>query len=122
MSEKFNNYFANVAQDLVEKIPNSNNTIHTYLNSPIPTSFAIYPTSPAELISLNHNIKVSHSAGFDEIDPTVMSPLFEYIAAPLSDIINCSLSSGIVPSSSKIAKVIRIHKQGPEEELTNYRP
>src|SRR5688572_1861759 len=122
MSEKFNNYFANVAQDLVEKIPASNNTIQTYLDTPLPTSFAIYPTSPAELISINHTLKISHSAGFDEIDPTVVSPVFDLIAAPLSDIINCSLSSGIVPSALKIAKVLPIYKQGQEEELTNYRP
>jgi len=31
MSEKFNNYFANVAQDLVDKMPTSKNTIFSYI-------------------------------------------------------------------------------------------
>lgn len=89
---------------------------HPHISQSTKTCFFRYlPYLPGWIISLSQTIKVSHSAGFDEID----QPVFEYIAAPLSAIINCSLSTGIVPSNMKIAKVTPIHKQGPEEELTN---
>ena len=37
-------------------------------------------------------------------------------------IINMSLSSGIVPTKWKIAKVIPLYKSGPKSDIGNYRP
>ena len=44
------------------------------------------------------------------------------ITMPLSQIINCSLISGIVPSKIKVAKVIPIFKNGHHEDMYSHRP
>ena len=122
LAEKFNNYFTGLAQSLIDKLPNSTTPFNNYLNSPRPNSFAIIPTTVEELISISHALKTTHSAGLDEIDPSIMHPCINYIAAPLTTIFNCSLSTGIVPSALKIAKIIPILKQGNKEDINNYRP
>jgi hypothetical protein len=44
------------------------------------------------------------------------------VAYPLTQIINCSLSNGIVPQKLKVAKVVPIFKKGDKDNLSNYRP
>ena len=46
----------------------------------------------------------------------------DLLATPLSEIINCSIRTGDVPSDIKLAKVIPIHKQGNKNEVSNFRP
>ena len=44
------------------------------------------------------------------------------IAEPLTEIIHCSLETGIVPDKLKIAKVVPVYKVGAKNEFSNYRP
>ena len=44
------------------------------------------------------------------------------IAAPLTHLINLSLTTNIFPADWKIAKIIPIHKSGTHSNLDNYRP
>ena len=46
----------------------------------------------------------------------------EFIAKPLTFIINLSLLTGVVPTDWKMAKVIPIFKSGSMAEIDNYRP
>ena len=46
----------------------------------------------------------------------------DYIAHPISLLINCSLQTGIFPTKLKIGKIIPIFKRGDEELFDNYRP
>ena len=41
---------------------------------------------------------------------------------PLTNIINLSITSGIVPKQLKIARVIPLYKSGEQDIFTNYRP
>ena len=45
-----------------------------------------------------------------------------FVSSPLKHIINCSLTSGLVPSQFKIAKVIPLFKSGDSTQPDNYRP
>src|SRR5678815_908126 len=58
----------------------------------------------------------------DGLDPTIVGPSICYIATPLAAIINCSLSTGIVPTDMKKSIIPPIFKQGNRKDLTNYRP
>ena len=44
------------------------------------------------------------------------------VAWPLSEIINCSFKTGIVPNALKIAKVGPIFKKEERDNITDYRP
>ena len=46
----------------------------------------------------------------------------EYLAKPLEILFNCSFSTGVVPKSFKIARVIPIFKKGSQMCVSNYRP
>ena len=122
MAEKFNNYFTGIAQTLAMAIPRAPNSFKEYMKPSLLNSFALNLTSPEEIINLCKSLHLTHSSGHDDIDPCIVGPNLNYLAFPLSEIINCSFSSGIVPLALKIAKVSPIYKQGNKEDLKNYRP
>jgi len=53
ISDKFNKYFTGIAQERVDKLPQPTRTT-VNLGSPYPTSLAIFPTSPEEVIEVGH--------------------------------------------------------------------
>ena len=117
----FNNYFSSVASNLSNKLPGSNydpligiqNNNHT---------FVMFPTCTEEVISMIINLKNSNSSGHDGITNYVLKQTIEFIATPLSHIINLSFSYGLFPSELKIAKVIPIFKSDDPKIFSNYRP
>ena len=96
-------------------------SFYRYKPSP-PNSFVADLTTPQEIISLTASIRTTHSSALDDIDPSVAIRIIDYVAAPLSDIINSSFLTGVVPSSLKMAKVVPVYKQGNSQDVTNYRP
>lgn len=122
MAERFNSYFSSIAQTLSDKIPASQQTFQSYMMPSLPDSFALTPTTPEELISINQSLKLTHSSGPDDINPYTTSAVLNLLATPLSEIINSSFATGIVPPALKIARVTPIYKQGNRSELGNYRP
>lgn len=122
ISEKFNSYFTDMAKTLSEKIPPSNKHFKEYMPGSEINSIVLLPTTPGELITISRSLKATHSTGIDDIDPHLTIPAIGDIANLLSEIINCSLRNGMVPSSLKVAKILPIHKQGCKTEISNYRP
>lgn len=122
MAEKFNCYFSSIAKNLSSKIPTSTRKFSDYMDPSLPNSFVLHPTSPEELVQLNHTIKISHSSGPDGLDPTIISPSISLIATPMAAIINCSIRTGSVPLGMKRSIISPIFKQGNRKDLCNYRP
>jgi hypothetical protein len=79
-------------------------------------------TTPEELIDIGKNLKKTHTKGIDGIDPYIATPNLPLVIAPLTEIINCSLTHGIVPDQLKSAKVVPIFKKGDKDTPVNYRP
>lgn len=61
-------------------------------------------------MSQTNNYGVSSSYGVEDIDLTVVEATIQSVAQPLADIINSSLSSGIVAADIKIDKIITLYK------------
>ena len=70
----------------------------------------------------NWYTKVNKSTGCDNISPRLLEDSAEFIAAPLTRIINISLTMGVVPNKLKCAKVIPVFKKGEKSDMDNYRP
>jgi len=122
LAAKFNDYFSGIAQELKDKIPPSNNSFESYLNPSVLGSSVVLPASPTEIIALSRTLKPTHSPGHDDLRPDIINPIIDVIAEPLAALINCSLTSGSVPLSLKIAKVTPIFKQGQKDSIVNFRP
>ena len=122
IANSLNNYFSTIAQSLSEKIPTSTQPFSKYLSPPLPCSFGVIPTSTNELLSLSNSFKPTCSAGIDDINPLIAKATFSHIAPILAELINCSLSTGVVPHKLKIAKIVPIFKKGERDDPSNYRP
>lgn len=80
------------------------------------------PVTIEEIQKLIKNLRNGKSPGPDNIGPGLVKEAPSVLCEPLSYIYNLSLSSGIVPSSLKVAMVIPIHKNGDKNIAGNYRP
>jgi len=87
------------------------------MNSPELTSFALLPTTPQEVINL---AKYSRSPGPDGIDPLIARKTIESVVGMVSDIINSSFETGIIPPDLKVANIMPIFKQGDKMSMINY--
>jgi hypothetical protein len=120
--EKFNDYFLNIGSRLAATIPNSSTNFSTYLRSSTLNSFCLFPIDAAEVVQIVSAFKNKWSAGFDCIPVNILKLSIQYVAEPISQLINSSFTTGIFPDKLKIAKVCPIFKSGEKYSFTNYRP
>ena len=69
------------------------------------------PVNFPELVSIIKNMKKNKSPGPDNIGTSILNQIAPSILHPLLHIINLSFSSGSVPDSLKIAKVVPVFKK-----------
>ena len=69
-------------------------------------------------------LKPKSSSGHDEISTKLLKlkETINNLIVPITDIINKSFRTGVVPHQMKIAKVVPIHKASDSNLLKNYRP
>jgi len=68
------------------------------------------------------NLKTSKASGPYSIPIYILKIAKQHLSRPLMEVFNNSITSGIVPESFKLAKVIPIFKKGSCLDLNNYRP
>lgn len=122
VANAFNQFFVNIGSQLARKITPSSVDFKTYLSHSFKHSFGLYFTDQNELVSICSTLKQKDSTGHDGISSSIIKKSMVNIVDLLTHIINCSLRTGIVPSSLKIAKVVPIFKSGQKDQLVNYRP
>ena len=81
-------------------------------NTVIPCSMVCETITRTEIINIVHAFKDSKSPGPDNIGPKLLKSTLNDVIDPLVYICNLSFSTGCVPDSFKIAKVIPIFKKG----------
>ena len=69
------------------------------------------PIVEDEIIKIIANFDQNKSPGYDGIGNFVLKRIAKEIVKPLTTIFNTSISSGEVPDSLKIAKVVPIYKK-----------
>ena len=66
--------------------------------------------------------KTSKGFGVDNISSFFLKKGMPILASSLSQLFNLSISIGQFPDSWKVARVAPIHKDGPTDDRSNYRP
>ena len=123
MANCFNNFFSSIGSDLQKQIHFHGNDFSKYLVNPNGYNFFINPSDEIEIISLIDNLCSTKATGPHSVPSDILQLLKCNISAPLTAIINLSISTGIYPDNLKIAKVIPIFKEkGSMLQCSNYRP
>ena len=64
----------------------------------------------------------SKAQGHDEIPTSLLIEGIDFIAEPLSDLVNRCLESSLFPTSEKLSKIVPIYKADERSIMNNYRP
>jgi hypothetical protein len=67
-------------------------------------------------------LKETRSSGPDQMHPKFLKETAKNIAEPLTKIFQKSIETRKIPNTWKLANVIPLHKKGPTQQVTNYRP
>ena len=67
-------------------------------------------------------LKPSKASGPDNIHPRILKECADELSVPLSEIFNASMTTGIVPTAWRQAKVTAVFKKGNKNMASNYRP
>ena len=128
-SEIFKDFFANLASNLVSKLPPAPmkfgmNTVEAYYKNRISPKkdFSFSSTNESNILDLLKNINPSKAAGLDNIAGKFLKEGATILAMPLTQICNLSIASSSFPDKCKHAKLKPLFKKGPTTEPKNYRP
>ena len=102
VSNKFNNYFVNVAQSLLRELCEPSIQFQDYLKDPDSHSFFLKETTPTEVQKLLNNTNTRKASDIYDISPKLVKCL--------SQIFTASFCEGIVPDKLKSAAIYPIHK------------
>ena len=120
--EAFNNYFVNIGPSLASNLPAETAQPRTPKVNYCVGSLFLAPATEPEILAATMSLKPSSSAGLDGISNNCLKKFAEKFAPPLTQIINASMSSGIVPDVFKRTRTIPIHKSKSKTDINNYRP
>ena len=112
MADAFNNFFANIGNNLTKNIPRVNKSSTRYLTAPPQDSFFLFSTTTIEIENEIIVLNANKSTGPYSIPVAILKATKHVISAPLEIIVNASFSTGIVPDLFKIAKVTLFFKKG----------
>ena len=121
ISNKFNDFFVNVGQNLAKSIPLSCKEPSDYISYKAINVFYFVPVTENEISKIIGCFKES-AAGWDNIKANVIKHIKNIVCIPLKHICNLSLSWGVFPNELKIANVVPIHKANDYMVFSNYRP
>ena len=122
ISNVFNNYFVNVADNIEKAIPRTSKSPMDYLKTSNPYSMFLSPTTKLEVEDVISNLDSTKSIGPNSIPIKLLKVLKPYISQYLEKLVNQSFLEGHFPSKLRSAKVIALFKKGNSELASNYRP
>ena len=122
IANTFNSYCACIGSSISKNVKKSSKHFTDYLGNSTRESIFFLPTNENEIIEVVKQLRNTSSAGHDGISVIFLKKIIYAIATPLSIIFNLSITTGIVPKSHKLAKVIPVHKKGDKHSVQNYRP
>ena len=119
-----NSFFCNVGDQLSNKIPNAKNSLlEGSINvNPGNLSFLFSPIIPQQVIKAMNKFKTASNFGLDLISSYFVKLGMPILASPFSQIFNISMSQWIFPDDWKAARAAPVHKNGPTDDPSNYRP
>lgn len=119
-TKKFNEYYINSIQNIVDSIHVNKNVIDTKvtLNNYKFNDFAIVDESVLKDVLFS----LPNKSSPDEIPANILKTIFEEIKYPLLNIINLSLETGEIPKNMKLSTVVPLRKISGTKKVEQFRP
>mgnify|MGYP001553100430 CR=1 FL=1 len=121
IADSFNDYFINIGPDLANNIPPSDGHYLDFMGNSNTNSLFLTPITQLEVHNCLTKLKRS-APGNDELTPSIIKQISEFISAPLAHVFNLCFEQSVVPDELKIARVTPIPKSGDLSLVQNYRP
>ena len=125
IASEFNNFFVTVASKLKEPITSTNHDkLKEFCQEKLPPDmkFEIPIIGRQKVFKFLSNIDTNKATGTDMIGPRLLKFAAPFIADEITFICNQSIAKSVFPSKWKEAKVTPLFKNGPLEDVNNYRP
>ena len=125
IANAFNNFFVNVAAKIKEPVLNQNHEkLKNFCQSKLSenTTFSISPIEKEKVSKLLSAMDTSKATGTDNVGPRLLKLAAPYISDDITYICNQSINKSTFPRKWKEAKVSPLHKNGPHDDVNNYRP
>ena len=121
ISNKFNDYFANVTTEIVNSLPTPDVSFSQFLSGNYSSSFVLSQTTPSCVEKIVKDLN-NTGGGHPDIPASVFKKCSTLLSEPISFIINKCIEDGCYPESLKIAKIIPLFKAKNKLNIKNYRP
>ena len=124
IANAFNKFFTNAATRLLHAIRSTSGSTQVSRKS----SPRLYPAFRFDEVSQSfvktqlNGLKAGKATGLDNIPGRLFVDSAEIKAAPITLLINTSLTSGQVPAEWKAVRVVPLFKSGKIVDMDNYRP
>ena len=122
MSNIFNVFYVNIANEITKTIPLTPKSPLDYLTKRVSNSLFLTPVTEIEVKDIISILNPSKSVGPNSIPIKLLKVIGSSISPLLALLVNQSFQSGTFPDKLKIAKVISLFKKGNPELPSNYRP
>ena len=121
MSEKFNDFFVNIGNNLARKIPGDSTSPKQYLGEKMIHSILLEMVTTEEINKIVDSLKKG-APGYDEITVDTLRLSLDILNEPLCYLCNRSLIEGVFPNEMKLANNLPLFKSGDPMLFNNYRP
>lgn len=122
----WNEYFSNIAENLVKSLPSANNSFIFYLqNSNLQKpnlKFSFHEVTQQEVHRALNNLKKKHSKDYYDLNVVLIQALGVWISGPLTMIFNKCIRQGAYPKEFKASRTVPLFKSGDQTSPSNYRP
>ena len=101
IANAFNQYFANIGNNLAKSIPDSDSTPQHNLNNQSYDTFYLFPTSASEIEAEIYQLNESKATGPYSFPTKILKLVKSVLSKPLEILFNTSFAKGIVPDRLK---------------------
>lgn len=127
VANEFNKYFLTVVREIVEDHSISDNFSQLAYKNTFPdhheqNSILLGPVLNEDVEKVIKSLKHGKSPGSDGISSTIIKHIYPAIVDVIAYLINLSFETGVFPDKLKNAVVVPIHKKGPANLFSNFRP
>ena len=124
-ADELNNHYLTTASRILKSNPKSIEEIEFVINSSrntVKNELMFHPVTFHEVLEELNSLRLDCSSGYDNIPVRLIKPIAQFIASPLTYIINMGIEEKIFHDDWKIGKITPIPKSENAERPDHYRP